>query len=108
MCMCLKCTNRSCVADILRALDHQLDATWRVFGTFLNVEYVTMNAIDADQRGKSSMCMLDLVSKWVARQEGTGDLPRSWQSVVEAVRDTGVEQLATELAKRHGVTLSQR
>ena len=105
--MCLKGTNHYCNADILRALDHQLDASWRVFGTFLNVEYATMNSIDADQRGKSGMCMLELVSKWVTRQEGTGDLPRTWQSVVEAVRDTGAEQLATELAQRHGVTLSQ-
>ena len=67
-----------------------------------------MNSIDADQRGKSAMCMLDLVSKWVTHQEGTGDLPRTWRSVVEAVRDTGAEQLATDLAEKYGVTLSQR
>ena len=35
----LTCANRYHDADILRALDHQLDARWRVFGTFLNVEY---------------------------------------------------------------------
>ena len=105
--MCLSCTNHYCVADILRGLDHQLDASWRVFGTFLDVDYGTMNSIDADQRGKSGLCMLDLVSKWATHHVGTGDLPRTWQTVVEAVRDTGVEQLAVELAERHGVTLSQ-
>ena len=103
----LTCANRYHDADILRALDHQLDASWRVFGTFLSVEYGTMNSIDADQRGKSAMCMLDLVSKWVTHQEGTGDLPRTWRSVVEAVRDTGSEQLATDLAEKYRVTLSQ-
>ena len=77
VCMCLSCTNHYCVADILRGLDHQLDASWRVFGTFLDVDYGTMNSIDTDQRGKSGLCMLDLVSKWATHHVGTGDLPRT-------------------------------
>ena len=79
-----------------------------MFGTFLDVDYQTLNSIEADQRGKSDLCMLDLVSKWVSRQQGTGDLPRTWQTVVEAVRDSGLGQLATNLAEKHGVTLSQQ
>lgn len=67
-----------------------------------------MNSIEADQRGKSDLCMLDLVSKWVAHQNGTSDLPRTWQTVVEAVRDSGFGQLASELAEKYRVTLSQQ
>ena len=58
--------------------------------------------------GNTSECMLDLVSRWVNCHKGTGDLPRKWQTVVEAVRDTGFEPLAKELAQKHGVTLTQQ
>ena len=94
------------IADILRALDHKLDCTWQEFGTFLGVEYHTMNSIDSEQRGRPRFCMLHLVGSWLSHQTGTGDLPRTWETVVEAVRDAGSQKLAMELAEKHGVTLT--
>ena len=95
----------SCTIDILKALKDQLDAVWRKVGTFLDVEHQTMNAINKDNAGKTGDCMLALVNMWCCHEAGTGDRPRTWQTVVEAVKDTGFEQLALKLAKEHGVTL---
>ena len=68
-----------------------------------------MNTISRDSGGHTTDCMLDLVTKWIDHHEDTGDLPRTWKTVVDAVRYTpGCEQLAKELAVGHGVTLSQR
>ena len=51
--------------------------------------------------------MLDLLTKWVSEdEEGTGDLPRTWQTVVKAVKGSGRMQLARELAKKYGVNIS--
>ena len=94
------------IADILRALDHKLDCTWQEFGTFLGVEYHTMNSIDIEQRGRPRSCMLYLVGNWLNYETGTGDLPRTWETVVEAVRDEGSQKLAMELAEKHGVTFT--
>ena len=94
------------LADILRALEHKLDATWQEFGTFLGVEYQTVNAIEMEQRGKPRSCVLHLLGRWLLHQAGTGDLPRSWETVVAAVKEAGFRKLAEEVAERHRVTLT--
>lgn len=82
-----------------------MDANWRHFGTYLDVEYKVMESIQKDKMGNSKDCMLDLVSKWASEQEGTGTLLRTWQVVVEAVWSSGDTALALNLAHQHGVHL---
>ena len=65
-----------------------------------------MEAIRLDNNDKQADCMLDLLSKWTSNQAGTGTLPRTWQTVVEAVKKTGFSAIAEDLAHKHGVTLS--
>ena len=91
--------------DIIEALDHQLDAKWWHFGIFLHVDYQLMKAIDAGDGGNPEDCMLDLLGKWTSNQAGTGTLPRTWQTVVEAVKETGFGAIADNLALKHGVNL---
>ena len=57
-----------------------------------------LEAIQRDRGGNTADCMLDLVSKWTSNQEGTGTLPRVWQTVVEAVWYCGDRALAQDLA----------
>ena len=91
--------------DVIEALNHQLDAKWRDFGTFLRVVPHTMNSIEQD-KSEVGACMLQLVEKWVCNEDGTGSLPRTWETVVQAVQGTGNRGLAQQLAKKHGVQLS--
>ena len=65
-----------------------------------------MNAIDSEQRGKPRSCILHLLGRWLSHQAGTGDLPRSWETVVDAVKEAGFRKLAEEVAERHRVTLA--
>ena len=90
--------------DVLIALDHQLDAQWREFGTFLYVKPAVMDEISKDKLNVGS-CMLKLVEKWLYHEDRTGDLPRTWQTVVQAVKYTGKGLLAEQLAKQYGVQL---
>ena len=57
-----------------------------------------MNGINKDNPTVGE-CMLQLMEKWVCHDSGTGDLPRTWETVVQALKDTGVEALAQQLAK---------
>ena len=91
------------ISDILRALDHKLDSNWQEFGTFLNVEYRVIKSIEIEERGKLHSCMLHLVGSWIDYQTGTGDLPRTWETVSKAVRDAREPKLAMEIAQKHGV-----
>ena len=67
-----------------------------------------MEAIQRDKGGNPADCMLDLVSKWTSNQEGTGTLPRIWQTVLEAVRYCGDRALAQDMAHTHGVSLAHQ
>ncbi len=91
--------------DITEALGNQVDADWRHFGNSLRFDPTLMDQIETDNR-KSTDRMLDLVTKWVSRDDKTGDLPRTWETVVKAVKDSGHKQLAEELAREFGVTIT--
>ena len=66
----------------------------------------SMHGIDKNKKSDVGACMLQLVEKWLAHDNGTGDLPRTWETVVQAVKKTGKGRLAEELAQRYGVQLS--
>ena len=87
------------MTDVIEALGNQVDAHWNRFGSHLRFDSTLMGMIKANNR-ECADCMLDLVTKWVSRDEGTGDLPRTWETVVKAVKASGHKQLAEELAKK--------
>ena len=93
--------------DVLKALNHELDAKWREFGMYLRVEPSFMDSIHEDKAKPGVRdCMLQLVEKWLGHEDGTGSLPRTWQTVVQAVKYTGNGRLAEQLAEQYGVQLS--
>ena len=96
----------TCRVDVIEALNHDLDAQWRKFGTHLRVEATLMDSIAKD-KSTVEECMLQLLEKWLAHEDRTGDLPRTWTTVVKAVKGTGKRLLAQTLADQHGVQLSE-
>ena len=91
----------SCHVDVIIALEHQLDSKWREFGTLLRVDPAVMDRIDQD-RSNARERMLQLVENWVYRKDGTGDLPRTWKTVVQAVKHIGERALAQQLVEQYG------
>ena len=91
-------------SDILSELKDEVDPKWKLFGVYLGVDPTTIASIDKDNKGVSD-CMLSLVSLWVKERSGTGDNPRTWETVVKAVKATGSDGLAKGLAKTHGIIL---
>lgn len=89
---------------MIGALNHQLDAKWRDFGTFLLVDCAIMDSINED-KSNGEACMLCLVEKWMCHEHGTGKLPRTWKTVVQAVKDVGKGHLAEQLTKQYEMQL---
>ena len=56
--------------------------------SYIDVDHPIMDRIDKD-RTNVGACMLQLVEDWVWHKDGTGDLPRTWTTVVQAVQDMG-------------------
>ena len=94
------------MTDVLDEIGEKCDAKWRRFGTFLRFESSLMDSIENNNSNNVTDCMLDLVTKWVNKYEGSGDLPRTWQTVVEVVSKSGWGKLAEELAKKYRVNLT--
>ena len=84
---------------MIKALDHQLDAQWREFGTFLYVDPAIMDGINRDSPDVGAR-MLQLVENWLYYKDGTGNLPRTWKTVVQAVKNTGKGLLAQQLSEQ--------
>ena len=63
-----------------------------------------MDGINRDTRNVGE-CMLILVEKWLGHDNKTGDLPRTWKTVGQAVKDMGRGLLAQQLAQQHGEQL---
>ena len=45
-------------------------------------------------------CFNELSAKWLSSEEDTGDLPRTWKSVLKGLKKSGFGQLASEMEKR--------
>ena len=60
-----------------------------------------MNVIDGINCGRPEDCMLELLDRWTSKQDGTGTLPRTWQTVIDAVKKTGFGAFAESLALKY-------
>ena len=87
---------------MIEALNHILDAQWREFGTHLRVESAILDGIEKNRSNERDR-MLQLVEKWLIHDSGTGDFPRTWKTVVQAVKNAGKRSLAQKLAQCHDV-----
>ena len=76
-------------------------------GESLEHLYVKTTIMDGISMNNSNVasCMLQLVEKWLGHDNGTGNLPRTWQTVVQAVKHTGKGLLAEQLTEQHEVHL---
>ena len=95
----------TCHIDVIEALSPQLDSEWRAFGSRLRVKTSIMDSIEKD-KAKVGERMLQLVEKWLDEEDQTGNLPRTWETVVQVVRGMGKVPLAKQLAEKHEVQLS--
>ena len=70
--------------------------------SYTYIERVILDSIATNNSNVGDR-MLQLVEKWLDHDNGTGDLSRTWGTIVQAVKQTGKGQLAEQLARRHGV-----
>ena len=75
----------TCLVDVIQFLNQSLDTQWRHFGTHLRVESAILDGIETNRSNERDR-MLQLVEKWLAHENGTGDSPRTWETVVQAVK----------------------
>ena len=78
--------------------------SWMEFGTQLDVEVTLLKKIEndvteisSDADSKPKECFRKLILKWLAKERGTGDYPRTWKFVLKALKKCAYDHLATDI-----------
>lgn len=70
-----------------------VDGKWRELGTYLGIDAHVIRAVHADQGKAEDGCMA-VLSRWI---DGAGKQPKTWTTVLEAMRLSGFMESAKEL-----------
>ena len=74
-------------------------AQWYALGLSLGVEPAVLDAIQPEPPHNVRQACLDMFHEWLSRGPGTGEQPRVWQSVLEAVKEIIGEKVAGEVER---------
>ena len=72
------------LTDLLRHVVPTVAAQWKMLGYALGVKPEVLNTVEYNER-RAERCAMELLALWLRRAPGTGDQPRTWHSVLEAV-----------------------
>ena len=84
-------------SEMLDHLGKDMSADWEMFAVHLNIDPGVQDQVKEDCHRISKRCLLQVVNRWLQEEEGTGDLPRTWSTVVSAVEKCGYGDLAARL-----------
>ena len=74
---------------LVRLVGKKMDTKWEVFATHLRVERNVREGIHSECLGNVTRCFSELTDRWLFREEGTGDLPFTWDTVFIDLRQRG-------------------
>ena len=69
---------------------------------YLLVSNEKRSVIAASERGRVEVCCRELFNQWLQQLPGTGSLSRTWETVLDVVR----EAVGPEVAKQIGTRLN--
>ena len=72
---------------------------WYEVGLILEFEAVVLDCIQADNLHSVRQACRDMFNEWLSRGPGTGEQPRVWQSVLEAVAGDVGETVAGDVER---------
>ena len=72
--------------DLVKWAVPRVAPKWDEVGLQLNIQQYVLRSVEADGGDVVTRCK-NMFAKWLDGQNGTGNLPRTWESVLEAVRE---------------------
>ena len=78
-------------------------AQWNEFAVYLHVDIATRKLIRQKCLNIGEDCFKELIHRWLCGKDGTGDLERTWKTLLDALGLTGhpllVEDVKRSLSK---------
>ena len=74
-----------------------MNAEWYEFATHLHVERNVREEVKRLCPDNVRHCFLEVTGRWLSGEAGTGECPRTWETVFDALRATGFPFLAGDV-----------
>ena len=75
-------------------------AQWGAVADYLLVSNEVKVEIAASERGRVKVCCRELFNQWLQQLDGTGSLSRTWEAVLDVVREAVGPEVAKQIATR--------
>ena len=76
-------------ADLLDLVESQAYEKWKEFAIHLGVQQNIREEIAFDSQRVAKDNFIEVVYRWLSHEDGTGDNPRTWITVIRALREIG-------------------
>jgi F0F1-type ATP synthase membrane subunit c/vacuolar-type H+-ATPase subunit K len=76
-------------------------AKWDEFGINLQVEHTVVQMIKRNHPNNDKEACEDMLKRWFRHDNGTGNRPREWSTVIDALKKTGFREEVRELSLEH-------
>ena len=84
---------------LTRLVVRRIAAKWYEVGLLLDVEAAVLDAIRADNPHSVKQACCGMFKEWLSQEQGTGEKPREWRSVLSAVKETMGGRVAEEIER---------
>ena len=82
---------------LLRLVGNKMDARWEEFAVFLPVEWNVIERVRRNNMNNATLCFVEVTSRWLSGEDGTGECPRTWETVFDALKQTKLPLLVEEV-----------
>ena len=70
---------------------------WSEFSLYLGIEKHIRDEVSYKCLREPKNCFIEVVGRWLSHEDGTGDNPRTWETVFSTLRDMGQSHLVEEV-----------
>ena len=83
--------------DLIRLIGLKICVKWSEFSLYLGIEKHIRDEVSHNCHRMAKVCFIEIVGRWLSHEDGTGDSPRTWETVFSALRDMGLSHLVEEV-----------
>ena len=94
---CIADDNILTEAHLWNLVGRKMHSRWKEFAVHLHVETRITDVVYKQCLAIVEECFKELTRRWLHRENGTGDLPRTWETVFAALKLTGFPLLVEDI-----------
>ena len=89
--------------DLIQLIGLKTCVKWSELALYLGIEKHIRDEVSLNCHRVAKDCFIEMVGRWLSHEDGTGDSPRTWETMFGALCDMGqsylVEEVKAELFK---------